>query len=361
MATSYSQRYGRPIGVNNRGFGGAGLNLGIEALTGETEMITVFDDFNDVLKGSDTFGGSAIFEDHGWVLTDDVGGSSVAGDAIILNDPSNVSVYAPSCLYLHPGTTADTGGNMQLDLLNGAIGTQVGNARFPHLWIPETAAGVTVLDNTVWVFACRLGFRADLTTTSSGDWDGKFFIGWAEAGDTSLMTHTDGLITITSGGPLVGFHAREDGSLHGVSHRTPATAIAEGTNDETILAAGSLDGTVANGAVTAGDTMWFDVALRMDITDMSDDAANGTTRFYYRKVRDISSGAPGRRDGRLAGDGPGGWVQHGTPLENQTPNNDVALVPTIEILDGPTTDTDCVVMIDWWCFATSRYSLNLSS
>ena len=61
----------------------------------------------------------------------------------------------------------------------------------------------------------------------------------------------------------------------------------------------------------------------------------------------------------LASSGSGGdhpWVRHGTVLTNQAfPVNAVALIPTIEILNGPTNDS--LVKIDWWLFAQSRYSL----
>ena len=349
--TVYSTRFGRPIGVSRQGFGGAGANLGIEALAGETDMITVFDDFNDIVKGTDTFGDAAIFEDFGWVLSDD--GSAPTGEEINQNDPSNVDEYAPSCLRIFPGTNDDSGGQMQLDLINGAVGTLIGTGNYPHLWIPETAAGAAVLDNSVWTFACRCGFKA-ADDASSGDWDAKVFIGWAEAGDTSLMTHDDGDITITSGGPLVGFHIPEDGSIEAVSHRTVATAMAEGTNFTELAAAGAVDGTTANGATTAGDTVWFDLALRMDITDMSDDDANGTTTFYHRRV--LPTGTPGSTQFSIGGEGYNPWQEHSTKLTNQTPNNDVALVPTIEVLNGPTAGVDAVFFLDWWAFGTSRYS-----
>jgi hypothetical protein len=85
MATSYSARYGRPLGVSNRGFGGAGLNLGIEALCGETEMVTTFDDFNGSV-GTEAFNGTTNWETLGWTLSEV--GTTPTADTISMNDPA---------------------------------------------------------------------------------------------------------------------------------------------------------------------------------------------------------------------------------------------------------------------------------
>ena len=356
-----------PLLSDTKSLGGAAEEMDISATFGESDMVTVFDDFNDVMPASGfseaaaADGTTNLMEECGWVLTEDAGVTSVA-DSVTMNDPGIVADTFQSSLRIYPGTADDAGGNMQLDGVNDItagvayLGSATvdlviaGHRNFPHIWIPETAAGATVLDNTVWTFGCRLGLRADITTTDSGDWEGKMFIGWAEAGDTSLLTHDTGAITITSGGPLVGFHVGETGIINGVSHRTVATAMAEGTNQTALGAAGMVDGTVANGSTTAGDTAWFDLALRMTISDMSDDDANGATEFYWRKVNP-TTGSPGSGTQNI-----NGWAKHGTVLSNQTPNNDVALVPTIEVINGPTAGTDCVAFLDWWTFGCSRHS-----
>lgn len=349
----YGVSYSRPLGCDDKAMGGAAWNLGLEALLGESDMITVFDDFNSSIKGTDTFGGAAIFEDSGWVLND-VG--APAGDEISMNDPSNVTSWAPSCIRVFTGTGDDAGGNMQLDLVTGAIGTLVGTADFPHLIIPETGVDVAVIDNTVWVFACRIGLRADLSTTGSGAWDSKVFIGWAEAGDTGLLTAATGVITQPEDGPLLGFHIPEDGSIDAIAQRTPNTAYAEGTNFTELVAAGGVDGTVANGAAAAGDTMWFDLALRMSVTDASDDAANGSVEFFHRRVAPTTP-PPGAIGHHFGGEALGPWVKHDTVLLNQTPTeNAVALVPTIEAVNGPTAGVDGVFYLDWWVFGSSRFS-----
>lgn len=351
MGNVYGNRFSRPLGVNDQGMGGAGLNLGIEALIGQTDMITVIDDFNGWVKGTDSGGGSTIFEDSGWVLTD-VG--SPSGDEIAMNDISNVDYWAPSCLYMFTGTADDAGFNMQLDLVNGAVGTLVGLHGFPHLSIPETDIGAAVMDNHTWVFACRAGFRADLTTTGSGNWDSKAYIGWAAAGDTSVLDASSGLLDVTTeAGPHVGFHALEDGSLRGLSQRTATTAYAAGTNYVEIVPAGGLDGTVANGSTAAGDTAWFDLAIRMNMTDISA-SSNGTTEFFYRRITPAT--APGRHWDYQPSESVGPWIKHATTLTNQCPNHSVALVPTIEVVNGPTTDVDGVLLLDSWLFGVSRWS-----
>ncbi|OGR29708.1 MAG: hypothetical protein A2139_02355 [Desulfobacca sp. RBG_16_60_12] len=338
MATDYSGRYSKPLGCSRHAMGGAAEGLGIEALAGDTEMVTVFDDFNGVVKGTDTFGGAAIFEDSGWVLTD-IGAPT--NDAISMNDVSDVAALYNSCLTVYGGDADDAGGSMALDLLNGAIGTEVGTQVFPHMWIPETAAGAGVNDNSTWVFATRVGIRADLTTTGNGDWDSKFFIGFQVAGETNIMTAATGALIVAGADDILyGFHCGEDGSVDGIAQRLGTTAYAAGTNFTELIAAGGVDGTVANGAVTAGDTMWFDLAFRMDIVDQSDAANNGRVRFFHRKVL----------PGRPLGD----WNPHPAVLTNQCPNHTVALVPVIEMINGPTATVDGIIFLDWWAFGRNR-------
>ena len=357
---NYSMRHGRPLGASSTAFGGAALNLPVGCMEGESDMIYTFDDFNGVVP-LDTFGAAAIWEDSGWILTDD---ATPTADAISMNDLNTVTANFDSCIRVFPGTDDDDGGSMMLDLLAGAVSAEVTTTTFPHIWIPETAAlpttsGVAgeVLDNTTWVFACRVGLRADETTTGNGDWDSKAFIGWADTGDTSILTSTDGVITIASQAELIGFHFPEDGSIDAVSHRTAATAMAEGTNFTELVAAGGVDGTTANGALAAGDTMWFDLALRMDITNQSDDNANGSTRFFFRgPLNIVAPDNAGKDEFAQPGEGYLPWQEHGTVLTNQTPNNASALVPVIEVLNGPTAGRDGIFYVDWWCFGRSRPS-----
>jgi hypothetical protein len=356
MATNYSARYSKPIAGNRHSQGGAALNLDVGCLQGESDMITVFDDFNHVMESmapADTDG----FEECGWVVTD---ANTATAATLGMNDPIVAANGFDSCIRLNAGTKADSGISMQLDHINAdmlstadELTTLSGRYNFPHMWIPD-ATTATGLDYTTWTFACRVGFE---TANATGSWatGGKFFIGWAENGDTSIMTNATGVITIASGGPLIGFHIPEDGSIDGICHRTAATAMAEGTNFTELQPTLAVDSTLANGVGTIGDIVWWDLALRMNIGDNSE-AVNGVTEFFTRRVYpEAAATNPGASELSLNPLGP--WVRHGTVLENQTPANTAAqgaLVPTIEALNGPT--DDCDFYVDWWSFGCSRYS-----
>lgn len=361
---NYSTRRGRPIGVSDQGFGGAGLNLGIEALAGEGDMITVFDDFNHVIP-LDEFGATtgdadtSVLGDCGWVLSD-IG--AAANDSIGMNDVTRPRF--DSCLHLTAGDTNDTGGNAQLDLVNADLVSGAnhltalsGRHNFPHLWMPDSGTA-TSFDNTTFVFACRIGL---ITSDAVGAWDGKCFIGFAEAGDAQIMTAATGVITIASTGALVGFHIPEDGSVDAVSHRTAATAMAEGTNFTELAAADSVDSTIANGVTTIGDPVWYDLAFRMNVTNMSDDNDNGFTTFYYRRIQPVTTATtndagPGRDVEPRVGEGYEPWIEHGTVLTDQTPNSATILVPTIEVQNGAIETADTEMLVDWWAMGISRAS-----
>jgi len=352
MTTDYSGRYTKPLGCNRHAMGGAAEGLGIEALAGDTEMVTVFDDFNGVVK-EEGWGDAATWETNGWVLTEDAGVASVA-ESISMNDAAVTTYDYSSCIQIYGGTADNSGGSMQLDALNGTINAPVTNHSFEHIWIPEVltipaggglagAAGdaAEALDHTSWMFATRVGFRADhLAAAGAGDWEGAFFIGWAAAGDTSLITHDTGVIT-GAANMCFGLHVCILGEMYGVSKRLEADAVSAAVGNYTqIQPAGSVDNTVANHCDVAGQTCWWDFAMRMDITDMSDDTANGTTRFWSRRV--------------LPGVPLGPWNLHPTTLTNETPNAGDAVVPHIELITSAAAGEDCSVLIDWWAFGRNR-------
>lgn len=363
MGSPYSSRVSRPIGCSDKAMGGAALNMGLEAIMGETDMITVFDDFNGVVL-TDEFDEAANWETNNWVLTEDADVASV-GAVVCMNDPNeatNIYNY-DSCITIYPGTSDDSGGNMQLDVVNGGVAAAVTQHQFPHIWVPASTVlgpqGVAAdaLDHSVLTFATRIGFRADRVVDGAGAWDGKAYIGWAAAGDTSILDHDTGVIT-TAAGNLHGFHICELAEINGVSKRATADAIVDPTNETEIYPITSADGTVANGAAVAGDTMWFDLALRMDITNMSDDDANGWTTFYHRgPLNKNASTVPGGLVSPAPGEGYMPWTKHDVVIPNQTPNHTVTLVPTIEVINGPTAGVDCVVYVDWWAFGKSRTSM----
>jgi len=343
MATDYGARFSKAVGCTRHAMGGAAEGLGIEALAGDTEMVTVFDDFDGVVT-TETFGGTAYWEQVGWVLSD---ANDPTGDEVGMNDPANTDTYYGSNILLFGGTDDDDGGSMQLDLINGSVGgggAVTAPRWFNHMWIAETDAGAAINDNTTWVFAARVGLQSGDTTaigTTSGDWESKFFVGYSAAGDTGILVRTTGLPDVaTQGGPIVGIAGDESGRLVGHAQRTANTALAEGTNFTYLTAAGGVDGNTGNGATAANQKMWFDIAFRMDIVDQSEAADNGYVRFYWRRV--------------LPGQPLGDWLTHPTVLTNQCPNHTVALVPIIEFINGPTADQDGVMAVDWWCMGRNR-------
>jgi hypothetical protein len=357
----YSTRHGKPIGASSKAMGGAALNLPVAVLEGESDMIYTFDDFNGIMD-ADSFSGTGIFEYSGWLLVDD--GSAPTADTITMNDAATATGDFDSCIRIFPGTGDSSGGNMQLDHLTGAVSTEnLSTHDFQHIWIPEDAgvpsrgaAGAgTVLDNTTWVFATRIGLNADETGTGT-NWNGAMYIGWAAGNDTTIMDHDTGVITDAAGN-LHGFHVGIDGSIRGISKRITGDSQVDGTNYTELFAAAAADNTVANGARVVNDTMWFDLAFRMDISDMSSDTANGSTRFFYRgPLNRVSPLNPGRDELAQPGEGYMPWREHSTTLLNETPNHSAALVPTIECLNGVTAGLDCCMYVDWWMMGRSRVS-----
>jgi hypothetical protein len=328
-----------PLLGSRQAFGGAGENLGLDAVAGESDLVTTFDDFNRIIV-AEGFGDAAEWETKGWTMVD--AGAGVAGDAVSMN--AIAGELHDSCLRINVGTTDDQGGNMQLDY---ATPPTDGGGSFPHIYIP---INTSLADQTLVVFACRVGLIPEGTT-----WGGKVFIGFAEDGDYSsatgnpILTAAGGAIDVANLiGPIIGFHIPEDGSIDGVSQRTASDPMAEGTNFT------DLTGTTWNTGLTAGSPVWFDLAFRMHITDVDQAADNGTTTFYWRQVSG-STPAPGLAANLAVGDGIGEWKKHSTVLENQTPNNGVRLVPTIEAMNGGAGD-EIDLLVDWWAMGISRFS-----
>lgn len=308
--------------------------LAAEAAMGESDLVTIFDDFNNSVP-SESFGDTAFWEAMGWTLVD--AGVPVA-DTVVMN---GLASAMDSAIRINPGTAADTGGHMHILSTNGLT------LNFPHMVIPSSGAGAAILDNTVVVFACRIGLISNGTA-----FDGKAFVGFCIDSDTSILTAATGVITQAETGPLVGFHIAGDDApngILGISQRTVNTAYAEGTNKTELYPS-----TALTSGFTSGVAQWYDLAVRMDITDMSNNSANGQTTFYKRKVPQLTS-APGA----VSAEPPTGkvlapWTKHATVLSNQTMNAATTMVPVIEILNGPTQLSD--MLVDWWAFGISRYS-----
>lgn len=343
--SSYGQRVSRPFGANDKAFGGGGMNLPANCLEGEGDMVGVFDDFNGVIL-TEAGNGTAHWETMGWTLADF--GSPVA-DGVGMNDIDDVSEAFTSSIWLNCGTADDAGLNMQLDRINSATPVTSGGYNFPHIWLAENTTA-TALDNTTFVFATRIGVVPEGTT-----FDGKVFIGWGVAGETTVMTAATGALAVAGAeDQLLGFHINGDAGLpapgiSGIAQRVGNTAYVEGTNFTELIA----DSTWNTG-LTAGSIYWFDLALRMDVTDWSA-TSNGTTRFYHRGPLSSVTSTSGRNQFDLPGEGYQPWTEHSTVLQNQTPNHSVALVPTIEAVNGPA-GGEIDVYVDWWTFGMSRFS-----
>ena len=122
-----SSKFKHALGAGENAMGGAAHNMGVECLAGETDMITVFDDFNGVVP-TEAFGGSTNWETMGWTLADT---GSPSNDLVGMNDPADVSQWNTSQIMVFTGDTEDTGGNMQLDRINASLPASGGHD-FPH-------------------------------------------------------------------------------------------------------------------------------------------------------------------------------------------------------------------------------------
>jgi len=336
---SYGTRVSRAIGASDKAFGGAGLNLPAECLAGEGDMIGIFDDFNGVML-TEAGNGTAHWETQGWILADF--GVPVA-DGVGMNDIDGAGAF-DSCIRLNAGTADDTGITMQLDRVTATHPQGSGGNLFHHIWLADNATA-TSMDNTTFVFACRVGIIPEGTTAT-----GKAFIGWSGAANATIQTATTGVLLTGDANTdqKVGFHINGEtdqaANISGISQRVGTTGYTEGTNFTDLTG-------VWNTGLTAGAPVWYDLALRMDVGDRSA-TANGSTRFYHRKLNSLS--VPSGKDVfSLPGEGYAPWIEHGTVLENQIPNGTSPLVPTIEAVNGGA-GGEIDLLVDWWAFGMSR-------
>lgn len=355
MATSYSGRYSKPLGAGDDAFGGAGLNLGIEGLAGETELVTTFDDFNIRHTGSGN-GGNAPFP--GWVSTD-VG--VPVGEQLSCNDPSGATAapqatHFQSSLRVLPGTAEDTGSNIQID---GSADTER-----PHIWIQDRDADADGNDNMTVVFACRIGLGL-AAAAAANTWQGKVFIGFAQSGNQQVMTPATGVIDATNG-TLLGFHVAEDGHIDLISTRENIAApLVDGTHFTQMVDTDWNAGLIALGDAGTRPT-WFDLALRAEVRDASNAAQNGAVQAFVRPQ--LTQAAltsvtpiPGRRQVEQSNAdvaNPIAWRPVDTVLQNQLWNDTgLEIVPTIEVQNGgDVVGEDVAFWLDWWSMGISRSS-----
>lgn len=334
----YSARYESALGASHEAFAGMGAALGVEALAGDTDLATAFEDFNQLVP-SVTFGeaGAAGLRAASWELSDV--GVPVA-DEISINVGSLVFAERNSLLYILAGTAADTGGNAQLYV------QAVPEVAYNGIFLPANGVSAAVLDNTVVTLAARVGLMSNGAT-----WDGKFFFGFAQSGDVQILVSATGAIVVPTTGSLLGFHVAEDGHIDLINARGAVDPMVNGTNFTL------MQDTTWNAGLTAEVPVWFDLALRATYTDMSDATANGSCRAAIRRVRPTSLVQPGvapSEPARAAGGRMGRWQRVTTVLRNQLPNDATILVPTLELQNGPVRQSR--VAVDWWAMGVSRPS-----
>lgn len=327
---------------------GQGLESIVSVDPGSIQI--VFDDFDDWVSATScngvTIGDLAnsalgpIWDQVGWQLTQ-IGTESATTPHVGMNWSDSGTTFSSSIRFFM-GTQVDAGCSAQLDQEN-FVHKHSGDASFPHMYIPDEDSVIKdVMDDRVFVFGFRVGFREDVPaggTDGDGDWSHKVFIGFIGDTDTQVLDVSTGLITQPETTGLVGFHVLEDGSVRGVSQRTVNTAYAEGTNFTELLAAGGVDGTIANGALIDGGTLFFDFIVKIDITDSDNDSDNGTTSFWYRKIIPGTTSQPS-------------FTAHPTTLSNQFPQeaDPQDLVPHIEFIHGPNAGRDGGIWLSWWAF-----------
>jgi len=343
-----------PLVGSRQLFGGAGSDLDIVAAGGLTDLITVFDDFNGFVPLTDvttTQSATTVnhWEENGWVLTA-VGAPTAC--QITMNDAAQ-TVNPQSCIWLNAGTVASTGGNLQLDSAAALDQYDAGAAgvsdidisyvrrNFEHLTFPRVTGGVGSFRK--FILAFRLGF----VTSSAGTFDGAIYVGINPTADPAIMTAATGVINTGAevAGGYFGIHVNGNATaaektIYGVSQRTSGTAMATGTN-RIVLETG-IDATL--GAATSF-YYWMDFAI--EVVPLVAGVATGSTTFYTRRIGRLSDATYNTNI-----DANAKWRRVGT-LIGATPNNSVALVPTIEFING-----DAAVLsdfaLDWWAFGLGR-------
>lgn len=337
-------------------FGGAGEDLSIVAAQGESELVTVFDDFNDYVPLTDpalATSDTAVnhWEDCGWI-TAAIGAPAAA--QIGMND-ATVGFETRSSIFVNPGTAADTGLIAQYDPVTAAesiegglaavdnIDLTTGGRRFTSYIMPPRSTS-DIADMTKFIFACRVG----LVTSVANAWNGKVFIGFAQANRANVLVSADGSMNTAAETPgPIGFHINgdpgSDTGIFGIMQRTGGTAYATGTNRVLIA---PLTEITTN--LLASNISWFDLAVRVVTSDVS--ANTGGTEFFYRKVGQFGPlSAPGPNGTIVVATTP--WRSMGTLAA--VPNLGAMMFPTIEAQNGPAaTLVDCY--IDWWAIGRSR-------
>lgn len=328
----------------------AWLGQSLESLVGvpEGSLATVYYEFNDYVEAQDPDGllvgdlllyadEGPIWDQNGWRWWWS-GTPYTAGTKphIAMNNRDSGQSFQ-SALRFFFGGLSGTGQIYQLDK-RWWVHTHSGDAPLANFFVPDRDIA-TSLDGKVLLAAYRVGFREDHPsdgTDCNGDWNHGAFIGQASppqpyTADKVILDPATKLIAQPEQSSLWGWHARPDGSLWGISQRTIDTPYVEGTNETQVIGPGGLDGTIANGTLYDGGTLWFDLVASLEVTDWSDDQSNGQSRFWHRKV------VPGLGSTQVP------LIEHGTALPNQIPgesDDDDDLIFSLEGNHGVTAGCD---------------------
>ncbi len=92
--SNYSGRVSKPVGASANAMGGCALNMAAECLNGQTDMVTIFDDFNSVIT-NETGAGTSHWEVLGWTI---VGIGTQTATKVGMNDIDSVEETFRSCI-----------------------------------------------------------------------------------------------------------------------------------------------------------------------------------------------------------------------------------------------------------------------
>lgn len=294
-----SARYSRPLGVNDRSaWGRRAADFGISALRGHGPIAVSTLNFGEIgVSNATAFAATPL---------------NVTATAAGAGSPTIVGNSSNGYVLINPGTTADTGYNLQWNVAD------VPSSLMQFLSTPNAtiAAGRDIY------FGIRCAFAGETTT-----WDGKVFMGLA-ATDTALLTTADGTITQSTMDQGVGFHIGEAGVISLVSAETTGNSI---TADAF---------TVENKGVTA-----IDMASTFNGQPMclgSNSVVQGCFHDYFFHAHWEATAATGTGcfveayfDGKLVA-----AITGSAKLPSLTAGD---LFPSIEILNGGTRDCDMFV------------------
>jgi hypothetical protein len=287
MATKFSTRQTRPFIGGNQHAGPLQNLPGIPNLYGYTVFEDNDQEFHWVTDGGTAGDGTGDGQNFQSVNI----GTTPTGSSASLDDTN----YYFGVGLLNAGTDADKG---------------IYCERRAHTGGGE-ALNLYALDNMRMSFGARV-LLTEATTSS-------FFIGMKNS-NTNAPLSTAG----AAGDDMVGFHSADD------------TGVVTGYADR-----GGTDATAVT-CFTAADDTWYDLAITLDIKDISSATDNGTVTYWQR------SGAGTNASGS--------WVKFGGN-ENGIPDfSAVALVPVFGVKNNSAVTGSDLVCDYWWVSCDRTYA-----